>query len=163
MDGVIATASGAAQANYGVYTDSSAPLLTGLTAEATGGASSYAVYNASAAPVLDNLTANAAAATNNYGVYNETSAVTIEGCVIAALGGTTNYGIYNAGATGSYAVSANHCQITAGTATVRNDAGFAMRVGASQLAGGAAAGGGSLLCAGVYDENYVFGAGPACP
>lgn len=162
MDGVIAAASGAAQANYGVYTDGSAPQLTGLRAEATGGASSYAVYNVSAAPVFDNLTASAAAATNNYGVYNATSAATIEGCVIDASG-ATGYGIYNAGATGSYAVSANHCQITAGTATVRNDAGFAMRVGASQLAGGAAAGGGSLLCAGVYDENYVFGAGPACP
>jgi hypothetical protein len=162
MDGVIATASGATQANYGVYTDGSSPTLTGLTAEATGGANSYSVYNVSAAPVFNNLTANAAGATSNYGIYNATSAATIESCVID-VSGTAGYGIYNAGATGSYAVQANHCQITAGTGTIRNDAGFATRVGASQLAGGAVTGSGSLLCAGVYDENYVFGAGPACP
>jgi hypothetical protein len=163
MDGVIATATDAAQANYGVYTDGSAPALTGLTAEAMGGADSYAVYNVSAMPVFNNLTANAAAATNNYGVYNEASAATIGGCVIAALGGVTNYGIYNAGTTGSYAVHANQCQITAATRTVRNDTAFATRVGDSQLAGGAVGGTGSLQCAGVYDENYVFSAGPACP
>jgi hypothetical protein len=57
----------------------------------------------------------------------------------------------------------NNSQISGGTNTIRNDAEFTTRVGASQLSGGAVSvGGGTLTCAGVYDENYTFYAS-ACP
>jgi hypothetical protein len=52
----------------------------------------------------------------------------------------------------------NNSELTGATNTV---VGFAAaRIGASWLNGGPAAFG---TCAGVYDENYVFTAGPACP
>jgi hypothetical protein len=48
--------------------------------------------------------------------------------------------------------------------TICNDTGFTTRVGASLLDGGAVynPGGGTLTCAGMYDENYVFCAS-TCP
>jgi len=59
-------------------------------------------------------------------------------------------------------VRVNNSQIT-GNTTIRNDSEFTTRIGASQLSGGAVVGGGTVTCAGVYDESYTFSAGPVCP
>jgi hypothetical protein len=82
---------------------------------------------------------------------------------ITASGGTSNYGIYNSATSGSYTVKVDNSQIRASTNTVRNDAEFTTRVGASKLEGGAVStGGGTVTCAGVHDENYAFFAS-TCP
>jgi len=97
-------------------------------------------------------------------VYNGASSPTMRNSSLSASGGTSNYGIYNDAASGSFTVRIDSSQvITATTATIYNNAYFTTLVGASQLAGGAVTGGGTIICAGVYDENYAFSAGPACP
>ena len=57
----------------------------------------------------------------------------------------------------------NNSQITGSTATIRIDAEFTVRVGASQLAGGNISGGGTVTCVGVYDENYTSAGYTTCP
>jgi hypothetical protein len=57
----------------------------------------------------------------------------------------------------------NNSQVTGSTNTIRNDSAFTTRIGASKLDGGAVSvGGGTVTCAGVYDENYTFYAS-TCP
>ena len=51
----------------------------------------------------------------------------------------------------------DHCQIAGSVNTILNDAGYTTYVGASLLSGGIVdANGGTVTCAGVYDENYAF-------
>ena len=97
-------------------------------------------------------------------MYNARSSPTINNSVISASGGTGNYGIVNVAGSGSYTVLVNNSQISGSSNTIYNDPNFTTRIGASQLSGGAVTlGGGTVTCAGVYDENYAFSAGPACP
>jgi hypothetical protein len=95
-------------------------------------------------------------------VYNEGSSPTISFGIINAESGTSNYGLYNSASGGLYTVLVNNSQITGSTNTIRNDSEFTTRIGASQLSGGAITGGGTVTCAGVYDENYAFSAS-TCP
>ena len=185
---VIATASGGTN-NYGVYNYTSSPTMTDVTASASGGTASYGmyneggswpttenvtagawgatslncgVYNLASGPRLTNITATASGGTYSYGVYNEGSSATISFGIINAESGTSNYGLYNSASGGLYTVLVNNSQITGSTNTVRNDSEFTTRIGASQLSGGAITGGGTVTCAGVYDENYAFSAS-TCP
>jgi len=96
-------------------------------------------------------------------VYNwYSSSPTINNSVLRASGGSNNYGLYNSASGGAYTVLVNNSQITGSTNAIRNDAEFTTRIGASQLFGGAVTGGGTVTCAGVYDENYAFSAS-TCP
>jgi hypothetical protein len=83
--------------------------------------------------------------------------------IAAGGGGGAAYGIYNEATGGSYTVKVNNSRITSDDNTIVNDTEFTTLVGASQLAGGGVTGGGTVTCAGVYDENYNFTAGPTCP
>jgi len=78
-----------------------------------------------------------------------------------ASGGTTSHGVYN---TSSGTVKINHSVISGTTNTIYNGSGVTTRVGNTQLAGGGVVNvsGGTLTCAGVYDENYTFYAS-SCP
>ncbi len=146
---------------YGVVNSYSSPTMTDVTASASGGVSSInrGVYNSYSSPTMTNVIASASGGTDNYGVYNHFSSPTINNCVISG----SNYGIYNYAYSGSYTVLVNNSQISGVTNTIRNDAVFTTRVGASQLSGGAVyLIGGTLTCAGVYDENYTFYAS-TCP
>jgi hypothetical protein len=61
-------------------------------------------------------------------------------------------------------VLVNNSQVTGNTNTIYNDTEFTTRVGVSQLDGGPVfINGGTVTCAGVYDENYAFTAGSLCP
>jgi len=161
MTNVTASASGGTY-SYGVYNYALSPTMTNVTASASGGTNSYGVYNDDfSSPTMTNVTASASGGTNSYGVYN-TSSPTIQNSVIRASSGTSNYGIYNAASSGAYTVLVNNSQISGSTNTIYNDAEFTTRVGASQLDGGAVYAGGTMTCAGVYDENYVFYAN-TCP
>ncbi len=166
MTNVSASASGGTY-NRGVYNNSSSsPTMTDVSASASGGTNSnFGVYNSSSSPMMTNVSASASEGTNNYGVYNSSSSPTINNSVISASGGSsTNYGIYNTAAGGFYTVLVNNSQVSGSTNTIRNESEFTTRVGASQLDGGAVlVNSGIVTCAGVYDEDYAFTAGPACP
>ncbi len=134
-----------------------------MTATASGGAGSgnYGVSNrSSSSPSMNNVTATASGASINEGVFNVASSPKIVTSNISASGGSYNVGV-DSGNSGT--VTINNSKITASTNTISNGAGVITRVGASQLSGGIVYNFGTLTCAGVYDENYAFFAGPACP
>jgi hypothetical protein len=80
-----------------------------------------------------------------------TGAVKVEQSQIQASGSGNSFGLIGV-------ATINHSEITAATNTVLGFGGSF--IGATQLNGGPVS---SATCAGVYDENYVFTAGPACP
>jgi hypothetical protein len=160
MINVTASASGGVR-NYGVYNNSSSsPPMTNVTASASGGTDvNWGVYNSSSSPTMINVTSSASGGANNYGVYNNSSSSPIiQNSAISASGTTGNrYGIANFAGNGSYTVKISNSQITGATNTIYNNAKFTVRVGASLLDGGpVVANGGTVTCAGVYDENYAF-------
>ena len=166
MTHVIASVSGGSSTNCGVmnYLYSS-PTMTNVTATASGGDENLAVYNLLySSPTMTSVTATASGGTRSCGVYNRWSSATIQNSAISASGGTDdNYGIYNYAESGSHTVKVDNSRITGSTATILNDSEFATYVGASLLDGGDVyTGGGTVTCAGVYDENYTFYAS-TCP
>lgn len=184
MNNVTATASDSTASNYGVYdTFSSSPIMNGVTATAFRGSTSYGVFNAisssprmsnvnasasgasdnigiananSSSPSMNNVTATASGGTNNFGVYNDRASATIENSVITGSGGN-NAGIYNTATSGVYTVTVDLSKVTGSSKTIRSDAEFTTKVGGSKLEGGAVfPNGGTVTCAGVFDENYTI-------
>jgi len=163
MQNVTASASGGTN-SFGVQNYNSSTTMRNVTASASGANYNYGVFNYELSLTMQNVTASASGANYNYAVCNLGASPTIQNSSLSASGGTSNYGVYNDGSPGSFTVRIDNSQvITASTATIHNLATFTTLVGASQLAGGAVTGGGTIICAGVYDENYAFSAGPACP
>ena len=147
----------------GTVTGANNAELRFLTVRNTGGVSAaVAIFNNFASPWLTHVTATASGGTNSYGVYNAASSPTIQNSTVRASGGTNSYGIYNSASGGLHTVKVNNCQVTGSTNTIRNDTEFTVRIGASQLDGGAVTGGGTVTCAGIYDEAYTFYAS-TCP
>ena len=132
-----------------------------LTVENTGGGDfAIAIYNNSSSPTMTNVTATASGGTNNIGVINNVSASpTMTNVTATASGGTNNYGVYN-GVSGT--VVRIDQSVIRGTTTIRNGPGVTTYVGSTRLDGGTVYNEGTLTCAGVYDENYVFYAN-TCP
>jgi hypothetical protein len=181
----------AAGATVGVYNDSSTPVMTNVDAVAGQGTTCYGIYNTGTAlPVISGGSVFAACTGTNYGVHNNTggsalishatisvlggsvgygvfhdnaASAGMNGLRISVFSGSESYGVFNQATSGVRVVDIGNSIITATTATVRNDDEFVTRLGASQLAGGAVQGGGTIKCAGVYDEQFDFFAGPACP
>jgi hypothetical protein len=100
LTNVTAKASGGAN-NYGVYNSSSSPVMANVTASASGGTNNYGVYNFSSSPVLTNVTAKASGGTNNYGVRNHASSPVLTNMTLSASEGTNNHGVYNTGSSSS--------------------------------------------------------------
>jgi hypothetical protein len=185
---VTAKSSGGAY-NRGINNVSSSPTMINVTAIASGGDSSYAVFNSySSSPTMINLTATASGGSNtfginngeessptmisstvtasggtnyNRGVFNANSSPTMINVTVTASGGTYNYGVDNQ-ASGYGTVKIDHSVITGSSAAINNTSGFTNYVGNTKLEGGAVSGGGTTICAGVYDENYTFYAN-TCP
>jgi len=82
--------------------------------------------------------------------------------VLSASGGTYNSGLHNSADGGIYAVTVRNSQVTGSTNTIFNDSEYTTLVAATLLDGGAVSNLGTLTCAGVYDEAYVFYAS-TCP
>jgi hypothetical protein len=188
MRDVTASGSGGTSGNYGVYNDSSLPTMTEVTASGSGGTDSYGVFNNGSSPTMTSVIASGSGGTSaNYGVRSNNSSVTMMSVIASASGGTlsvgvrnnnssatmtavsasasggsTNYGVSNVGSLGVYSVIVNNSQITGSNNTITNDSGFTTRIGGSLLSGGPVSGPGTVTCAGVYDENYVFYAS-TCP
>ena len=165
MTNVSISASGEGD-NCGVFNgSSSSPTMTNVSISASGGMDkNYGVYNYdSSSPVMMHVSVSASGGTENYGVYNYFASLTINNSAISTSGGTNHYGIYNIADGGTYTVLVNNSQVSGATNTIRNDSVFTTRIGASQLSGGAVSvGGGTVTCAGVYDESYTFYAS-TCP
>lgn len=186
----VRASAGEADVNAGVYNDASTPIMTNVDAIASSGTTCYGVFNTGGAlPIISGGSVFAACQSTSYGVYNTGGGnALISHATISVLGGSTgygifhdnspsagmnglrisvfssqSYGIFNQAISGVHVVDIGNSIISASTATVRNDDEFVTRVGASQLSGGPVQGGGILKCAGVYDENFDFHAGPACP
>jgi hypothetical protein len=159
------TVSGGTNNNYGVVNNPGSPTITHVSISASGGLYAIGVDNYNCSPTMKDVTVTVSGATTNYGSRNHDASVTILESVIKTSGGTWNISIHNmvTGET-TYTVIINNSQINGDTSTIRNTAGFTTLVGASQLAGGAVdtSGGGTLTCAGVYDEDYTFYAS-SCP
>jgi hypothetical protein len=152
MKDVTAIASGGVE-NFGVLNFYSSPAMTNVTADARGPGIAYGVRNTSSSPAMTNVTASASGGGTNYGIYNSYSSVIAVNSVISG----TEYGVYNTAGFGPYTVRVNNSQVNGGTNAVRNDPNFITLVAASQLSGGTVlANGGTVTCAGVYDENYTF-------
>jgi hypothetical protein len=162
MMDVSASASGGTN-NRGVYNNGSSPVMTNVSASAEGGINNRGVNNSdSSSPVITALNASASGGTDSFGVFNDSSSATIRNSVISASGATNNYGIFNIALGGSYKVTVDNSQITATSNTIRNDAEFTTRIGASLLSVGIVTGTGTITCAGVYNQDYTFYAS-TCP
>lgn len=84
----------------------------------------------------------------------------IRDSILEASGGTTDtHGIHAAHGDGAdWFINIRNSQIIASEATIVTDNNFEFRIAMSQLSGGAVAipGEGTLICAAIYDENFVF-------
>jgi hypothetical protein len=144
---------------YGVYnTGTALPVISGGSVFAACTSVNYGLYNTAGGSVLaSHATISVLGGSTGYGIFhdNEPSAG-LNGLRVSVFSGSQSYGIYNQATGGSYIVDVGNSIITALTATVRNDDEFVTRIGASQLAGGAIQGGGTVKCAGVYDEIFDF-------
>jgi hypothetical protein len=141
MSNVVATASDAATGNYGLVNEDSTVTVNGSMLTASG-----------------TSTANAA-------VKNYQSSCYINNGVLDASGVSSGAGIELSADTSGYRLHLNNSQITVPLAypTLRTDDEFTIRIGATLLSGGDIDNqGGSLKCAGVYDEAYDFYA-DTCP
>lgn len=158
------TASGAPSS---IAADSSNSLifLKNLNLKANGGANSnYCLQtsNASTANVF-NSTCTASGNGTNMVLSNNNSSIILTNVAMEAKEGTYNHGVWNYSDSGLQTIKVNHSVIKASGYTIYNGTNCSTYVGNSQLDGGASANSGILVCAGVYDENYAFYAGPNCP
>lgn len=138
-----------------------------LTVENTGGAGTafaIAIYNSAAALAMTHVTAEAVGngAEEAYAVFNRASASTMTESTIGASGAATSVGVRNTADAGSFTIEIDRSKVSGADNTFVNDAEFTTRVALSQLSGGSVVGGGTVTCAGVYDEAFAFSAG-ACP
>jgi hypothetical protein len=147
--------------------------MTSMTISVSGGTHSYGVHNTLSSPTMTGMTVAASGSTNNFGVYLVESSPNMTNLTITASGGNLNYAVSGGGspimnnvtasASGGDSVGVKFYEgttridnsiITGGTNTILASGGPAVKVGASRLAGVPVSG--SVTCAGVYDENYVF-------
>jgi hypothetical protein len=151
MENVSASASGGQYA-YGIRTEQASPVMTNVFAGASGATiASYAVYNWNCTAVMNNVTAKAWGTSSNYAVLNAAATLTIQNSALSAFNGSKNYGIYNQSST---TINVDNSQVTGSTNTIVTFGG-PVKIGASLLSGGPIADTGTV-CAGVYDEAYVF-------
>jgi hypothetical protein len=159
---VTAAASGEGPINYGVNILGTA-MLSQVTATASGASARNTGVEIRGTATLDQVTATGSGGSGDGSRGVEISAVdataVLSQVTATASGGPFSYGVLNAGST-----QIHNSRISGDTATLGNNAGT-MRVGASHLSGppSTKSSGTTLTCAGVYDEDYAFSAGPDCP
>jgi hypothetical protein len=159
---VTAAASGEGPVNLGLNIFGTA-MLSQVTATASGASARNTGLNINGTATLDQVTATGSGGSVDGSRGVEISAAdataVLSQVTATASGGPFSYGVLNAGST-----QIHNSRIAGDTATLGNNAGT-MRVGASQLSGppSTKSSGTTLICAGVYDEDYAFSAGPDCP
>ncbi|TFH35309.1 MAG: hypothetical protein E4G99_07585 [Anaerolineales bacterium] len=158
------TASGGGYYNTGVYnSSSSSPTMINVIASGSGGDYGRGVHSDNSELTMRNVTSTGSDGVfHNRGLWLVHSSAMIQNSTISASG-TAGIGVVNEAVDSSYTVRIDHCQITGSVNTIRNDAEYTTYVGASLLSGGTVnANGGTVICAGVYDETYTFSAS-GCP
>lgn len=160
---LIANGGGTAYGMFNVGTSS--PIVQGGSIFATLGSTNAGIKNAGGSRALvSNVDITVFGGSIHAGVWNtDASAGTLHGLRITVFPAIQSYGIFNEAEGGSYVVDIDTSVITGATHVVRNDDEFTTRIGSSKLEGGSVTGGGTIRCAGVYDEAYTFFAGPTCP
>jgi hypothetical protein len=159
---VTAAASGEGPVNYGLNIIGTA-MLSQVTATASGASGRNTGVNIFGTATLDRVTATGSGGSIDGSRGVEISAVdataVLSQVTATASGGPFSIGVLNAGST-----QIHNSRIAGDTNTLGNFAGT-MRVGASHLSGPPSRkeSGTTLTCAGVYDEDYTFSAGPDCP
>jgi hypothetical protein len=151
---------------FGVYNSGpSLPVLSGGGILVQGADTGIGVFNtAGAGTRMGDTTVSVFLNGASHGISNSESSVTLSGIRVLAFLSLASVGIVNTASSGSFFVDVDDSQIAADSNTVSSDNEFSTRFGASKLQGGPiAANGGTVTCAGVYDENYTFTAGPNCP
>ena len=161
MTNVSASAADGTSENMGVSnTAASSPVMTGGAASAAGGSAAYGVFSdGNSAPWMTGVKVSASGTNNSYGLFFSGATGVIQNSEIKAFGATTNLGVYINFTSGliPFTVKINNCQVTGSTHTIDNaDSNTTVRIGASLLDGGNVVNLGSLTCAGMYDENYIF-------
>lgn len=162
MNNVTATAAGGDD-SYGIYNNASSPTMNNVIATASSpDYGTIGVYNESSSPVMNNVTATGNGGQcfhqficTNIGVYNGgNSSPTITRLIATATGSfvQANVAVANGG-TGI--VEIQNSQLIADTNTAQAGGGT-LRIAHSFLNGGPIIGGGARVCAGNYDESYVF-------
>jgi hypothetical protein len=127
-----------------------------VTALASGGKFTWAIFNEESSPSMESVDITAVGIELCYAVHNLDSWATLSDVSAVASGATIdNVAIMNSASSGSYTVKVDNCQLTGGRA-IGNDAAYTTLVTASLLDGLVDAGGGTVRCAGVYDESYHF-------
>jgi len=123
--------------------------------------------------VLNNVTSHASgdgtrvSGFESWGTSSIGVRVTIRNSVLTGIG-ANSYGVYGTtnGVSPAYPlneVRVYNSQITGASHTLHTNQTYDMRIAASQLIGGPGTGSGIRVCAGVYDEEFNFITGPACP
>jgi hypothetical protein len=163
MRGVTASALGGLGPNMALYNESSTVSVTGGTLTASGASENLGATNGSSTVTFDGVTVRVSGAdSTNWGMQSFDSTLATRNCVVE-VDGDGGVGLYHFSPGGSYTSTIDHTEITASFVTVKYDGGYTVLVGASRLAGGQVGGDGTIVCAGVYDEAYVFYPGPECP
>ena len=137
-----------------VYNENASPKMSNVTATASGGTSNYGIANdSSSSPTMNKVTSTASGGTNSYGISNCSSSSTMTNVTATALGGINNIGIFNhCGST----IKIEHSVISGSSYTIYNEVATIM-IGNTRLDGGPIVNsGGTIICAGVYDENFTF-------
>lgn len=158
MTHVTALAGSPYDMSIGVWNDNSAPTMTDVYIYASDSTSNYGVFNLNnSAPTMTNVDITATTGPECMGVRNSDSGATIRHSVISAVECTDNYGVLNDASSGAYTVVINHSQIDAYPYTIQNNTGYTTNVGATLLGwGNVNILGGTMTCAGCYDQNYTF-------
>ncbi len=147
-----------------VYNNGTSPHITQVTLHAHDGGRSYGVSNNSGSkPLLTGLTITIDGVTDSMGISNVSAGGTIRDSTITAGSGTLySRGVHAGGAIGSYTLEISDSHITGSGLTgtvdaIYRDSGVSVRVRNSLLVGGVTSGsGGTIVCAGLSDQDYKF-------
>ena len=192
MADVTATASGGA-ATFGVdNSGGSSPTMTDVSAKASEADYNVGIINAGSSPTMTDVIATADGGANARGMENSTSSSKMTNVSVSASGGSAeNTGMYNylhssptiresvisSSGTASRGVRSlfpddttslvtiETSEVEVATGTIKAQDGYKVNVGASKLDGGTVSvgTGSAVKCAGVYNGNFTFFAGPTCP
>lgn len=167
LDGVVASVSSAAAAR-GFHAFSGASTIENSAAFASGATTVYGVgLETGASATLRRVQVSAASiapGATAVGLRLLDGAATVQSSSFQGVA-TNAFGLQAAQLAGAHTVRILQSRLIGSDHTVEGDSGYTIRIGDSQLAGGAADDNGAVLtCFGVYDENFANAGGLAsCP
>jgi len=164
MTNIIATATGISGSGNHAINNAPlcAPAMSNITATASGGHDNTAVENDSSVPVMTNIVATTTGGSSNGTGMIVGGPTTLINGVIASSLAPTNYGIETLGFSASaFTLNISNSEISGSTNSIFSQlsggATFAVKVGASQLAGGGVftGGGNTYTCIGAYSGTFT--------